>query len=178
MVDGLGVWSREGLWYSVAGRRMRWKRGGGGGVRSESVVRLAHVYILLENYWQPDLPFSLEYILAFVKAVMRGWLEMLGMRTECKWGNERGRVRDVRFKVSIGLNLLVLSTMLCRNRLLSNRHLRSLTSSKIKGLFHPIKKATSRWAYNLSTAGPLVFPLISPINNPSKLLAAREAVKV
>lgn len=167
MVDSFSVWSREIWWYSIAGRRMRWKGRG----RSEAVVRLAHVYIILENYLQPDLPYSL----AFFKAVMRGWL---GMRTECRWGKERGRVRDVRFKVWLGLNLLVLSTMLYRHRLLSNHHLRSLTSPKIKGLFHAIKKATSLWAYSLSTTGPLVFPLISPINNPSKLLAARGAVKV
>lgn len=53
---------------------------------------------------------------------MRGRLEMLGMRTECRWGKERGRIREVRFKVRLGLNLLVLSTMLYRHRLLSNRH--------------------------------------------------------
>lgn len=117
---------------------MSWKGGG----RWPS-LRLAHIYILLENYWQPDLPYSLEYILAFFKAAMRGWLEMLGMRTECRWGKEQGRVRDVRFKVRLGLNLLVLSIMLYRHRLLSNHHLRSLMSPKIKDLFHAIKKATS-----------------------------------
>lgn len=152
---------------------MRWKRG-----RKEAIVRLAHIYILLENYWQPDLHYSLEYILALFKAAMRGWLEMLGMRTECRWRKERGQVRNVRFKVSLGLNLLVLSTMLYRHRLLSNRHLRSLTSPKIKGLFQAIIKATSLLAYNLSTADPLVFPLISLINIPSKLLAARGVVEV
>lgn len=37
---------------------MSWKGVGGG--RSEDVVRLAHIYILLEDYSQLDLPYSLE----------------------------------------------------------------------------------------------------------------------
>lgn len=174
MVYGLGVWSREGVYYSIAGRRMSWKGG-----RKVAVVEAGtHIYSSGKLLATRLTILIRIVILAFVKAVMRGWLEMLGMKTKCRWEKERSRVRDVRFKVRLGLNLLVLSTMSYRHRLLSNHHLRSLTSPKIKGLFHAIKKGTSLWAYNLSTAGPLVFPLISPITNPSKLLAARGAVKV